>query len=156
MKTFSPCRFFLRGYSKLRAHSRSFMSYAQPRGVSCWATTIGGGQDSSRRNPFRVFAMAPTNRANDVIKMWELPKTTLCGIIIQMRYCISRRAVEEGSSPKKSFSDFCYQLLTFLGTFSPKRLVVKGGTVLKFQDFSITLILREINFGDFRSAKSAI
>ena len=29
-------------------------------------------------------------------------------------------------------------------------------TVLKFHNFSITQILREINFGDSRSAKSAI
>ena len=29
-------------------------------------------------------------------------------------------------------------------------------TVWKFHDFSITQILREINFGDSRSAKSAI
>ena len=29
-------------------------------------------------------------------------------------------------------------------------------TVWKLQDFPITWILREINFGDFRSAKSAI
>ena len=31
-----------------------------------------------------------------------------------------------------------------------------GSTVWKFQDFSVTQILREINFGDFRSAKYAI
>ena len=31
-----------------------------------------------------------------------------------------------------------------------------SGTVWKFHDFSISQILREIKFGDFRSAKSAI
>ena len=35
--------------------------------------------------------------------------------------------------------------------------VIPGSsTVRKFHDFSITQILREINFGNFRSAKSAI
>ena len=29
-------------------------------------------------------------------------------------------------------------------------------TVWKFQEFSVTQILREINFGDFRSANSAV
>ena len=32
----------------------------------------------------------------------------------------------------------------------------RRGTVWKFRDFSITQILREINFGDSRKAKSAI
>ena len=32
----------------------------------------------------------------------------------------------------------------------------QGGTLRKFHNFSIPQILREINFGDFRGAKSAI
>ena len=32
----------------------------------------------------------------------------------------------------------------------------KGSTVWKFHDFSITQILREINYGDYRSANSAV
>ena len=35
-------------------------------------------------------------------------------------------------------------------------MIKKGYTVWKFQDFSVTLILREINFGVSRSSKTAI
>ena len=38
-------------------------------------------------------------------------------------------------------------------TIIPK---IQDSTVWKFQDYSITQILREINFQDFRSAKTAI
>ena len=33
---------------------------------------------------------------------------------------------------------------------------MNGSTVWKFQDFSVTYILREINFGDSRSFKTAV
>ena len=36
------------------------------------------------------------------------------------------------------------------------RAVVICSTVCKFEDFSVTQILREINFGDFKSSKTAI
>ena len=44
---------------------------------------------------------------------------------------------------------------TPLRVILPKR-EVSNFTVWKFHDFSITQILREINFGDSRSAKSAM
>ena len=40
--------------------------------------------------------------------------------------------------------------------FGKKEQIIYVRTVWKFHDFSITQILREINFGEFRSAKSAI
>jgi len=42
---------------------------------------------------------------------------------------------------------------------NPKRLELEVSfvsTMWKFQDFSVTLILREINFGEFKSSKTAV
>ena len=55
--------------------------------------------------------------------------------------------------PVSSFFPRCYQVMTSGSVFVKLGLYF---TVWKFQDFHVIQILREINFGEFRSSKTAI